>query len=85
MCLLPILSIAQSRGSFAGRPSYLVKTTRNNSFKPQRNTPKPYVASKAPVPSFSSKKFTISPFAKKPAVDRGSFAHGMSSISASRK
>src|ERR1700674_1427798 len=103
ICLLPILSIAQTRGSFAGRPSYLVKTTRSNAFKPQRNTPKPYVVAKrkpgsaqlqdakrkrdsaqlqerkAAVPSFSSKKVTISPFVKKSAVARGLFAHGMSS------
>jgi hypothetical protein len=85
VCLLSTSSIAQNRGSFGGRPTYLVKTTRNNSFKPQRNAPKPYIARKTAVPSFSGKKFPVTPYIKKSAVPRGSFAHGMSSISAAGK
>jgi hypothetical protein len=85
ICLLPIFAAAQSRGPFGGRPTYLAKTTRDNSFKPQRNAPKPYMAKKAAVTSFSSKKFTTSPYLKKSSTPRASFAHGVSATSAAGK
>jgi hypothetical protein len=75
ICLLPMSSIAQHRGPFGGRPTYLTKATRTNSFKPQRNTPKPFIARRnAAASSFRTEKFTTSPFMKRQAAARGSFA-----------
>jgi hypothetical protein len=85
ICLLPILSAAQARGPFGGRTTYLAKTARDNSFKPQQNAPKPYMARKAAVTSFSSQKFTTSPYLKKSSVSRGSFAHGTGATSSAGK